>query len=406
VNTGAPIVVRRSNDKKRRKQNMSNALYRVFAAIAVLALVGCNQMRGIESERSEPEAFWDSATPESQGISSEMLREMVEHVGESELAVDGIIIYRNGTVPLEAYFGSYNERISHNLKSTSKGVISALVGIAIDRGIIGGRSDKVYDFFPEYEIDDPRKSEITIEHLLTMTAGLDWNENDLNSMYTFFVSGNIAKRVLNLPVVDEPGTKFNYNTGLTHLLSAILSRASGMSTLEFAQQYLFDPLDIHTVMWTKDRSGEYVGGSELFLTPRAMIKFGVMYLNNGRYNGKQVVPREWVEISTTLQTEGFLHGSRIHYGYLWWLDIENSLFSYLDNEQAYVAMGIHGQRIYINETLSTVVVITANQENEAACDMLIRDFIMPAIAVQYPLPPNPEAHAELDRVLAEIKAQE
>jgi len=304
---------------------------------------------------------------------------MVKYIEKNNLVIDSIIIYKDGTIPFEKYFDPYNESFTHNLKSTSKGVISALVGIAVREGYIQNLDESVLSYFPEYKVSDPKISEITIRDLLTMSSGLKWNENGLNSMYTFFVSKRIVPRVLNLPVVTEPGSTFNYNTGLTHLLSAIISRASGMSTLAFAEEYLFEPLDIHNVQWDRDRNGVYIGGSELFMTPRAMTKFGVMYLQNGMYSGQQVVPAEWVRESTTMQIEGSFHGTQVQYGYLWWLDVENQLFTYLDDEDAFLAMGVHGQRIFIHPDLNMVVVITADQEDESQCDILIRDFILPSL---------------------------
>ena len=166
------------------------------------------------------------------------------------------------------------------------------------------------------DVNDEEKSNITIRHLLTMTSGLKWNENGLNSMFTFFVSKKIVKRVLKLSLVNESGTTFNYNTGLTHLLSAIITKAAEMSTLEFAEKYLFGPLDISNVQWSTDRDGYNIGGSELFMTPRAMTKFGVMYLNQGKYKGRQIVPKNWIAESTVTQIEGKFHGADIKYGYL------------------------------------------------------------------------------------------
>lgn len=153
-----------------------------------------------------------------------------------------------------------------------------------------------------------------------------------------------------------------------------------MSTREFAEVYLFGPLDIHHIRWDQDRDDVHIGGSELFITPRAMTKLGVMYLQNGAYSGRQIVPTEWVEESTATQIEGSFHGAQIRYGYLWWLDIGNPLFTYLDDEQAFLAMGVRGQRILVHPQLDTVVVITADQADESQCDILIRDFILPALS--------------------------
>lgn len=352
----------------------------VVGAVFVVIATGCNTMYGEDNPAAESEWPWDNVSPESQGIRSGDLESMVEHIEANNLAIHSIIIYKNGTIPFETYFEPYNKNVSHNMKSTSKGVISALVGIALREGYIESLDESVLSYFPEYGAKDGDKPDITIRDLLTMSSGLKWDENDLNSMFTFFVSKRIAKRVLNQPLVSEPGSRFNYNTGLTHLLSVIISKASGMSTLQFAKEYLFGPLDIRNVQWDKDREGFHIGGSELFLTPRAMTKLGVLYLHDGAYSGRQIVPGEWVRESTATQIEGSFHGAQIQYGYLWWLDIGNRLFTYLDNEDTILAMGVHGQRIFIHPGLDTVVVITADQRDESQCDILIRDYILPAIS--------------------------
>ncbi len=356
---------------------MKKCMFIIGLTLMVIT-TGCNTMTGEHDPAADSEWPWETVTPESQGIRSDDLTRMVKYIEENRLEIDSIIIYKDGTIPFEMYFDPYNKDFTHNLKSTSKGVISALIGIALREGYIESLDASVLSYFPEYKPSDPMISEITIRDLLTMSSGLKWSENGLNSMYTFFVSKRIVPRILKLPMVSEPGSTFNYNTGLTHLLSAIISRASGMSTLAFAEEYLFRPLNIHNVQWEQDRNGVYIGGSELFMTPRAMMKFGVMYLQNGMYAGQQVVPAAWVRESTTTQIAGSFHGAQIKYGYLWWLDIGNPLFTYLEGEDAFLAMGVHGQRIFIDPDLNMVVVITADQEDESQCDILIRDFILPA----------------------------
>ncbi|MDA3951584.1 MAG: serine hydrolase [Spirochaeta sp.] len=351
----------------------------IAAVIFTSGLTGCNTMRGEHASVPESAWPWEQVTPESQGISSGDLQRMVAYIDENNLAIDSVVIYTNGTIPFETYFEPYSAGVSHNMKSTSKGVISALVGIALHEGYIESLDDSVLSYLPDYEPDETGKAAITIQDLLTMSAGLEWNENDLNSMYTFFVSKRITGRVLDQHLVDEPGQQFNYNTGLTHLLSAVIAEASGMTTLQFAEKYLFEPLDIDNVQWATDRDGYYIGGSELFLTPRAMTKIGVMYLQEGEYAGRQIVPREWVRESTTPQITGSFHNTPIEYGYLWWIGIGNPLFTYLEQEGAFLAMGVHGQRIVILPELDTVVVITADQGDASQCDILIRDFILPAL---------------------------
>lgn len=356
-----------------------NKLY-FLVVIVSLVFTSCNSMLGEPGDVPDSDWPWAEVNPESQGISSRDLDLMVEHIDRNNLAIHSVVIYRNGTIPFEAYFEPYSQGVSHNMKSTSKGVMSALVGIALREGYIGSLDDSVLSYLPDFESTSSGVADITIRDLLTMSAGLRWDENDLNSMYTFFVSRRITSRILNLPVDHEPGQQFNYNTGLTHLLSAVISESSGMTTRQFAEQYLFEPMGIRNVQWETDRDGYHIGGSELFLTSRAMTKFAVMYLNEGRYAGQRIVPRDWVRESTRQQIQGTFHNTPIQYGYLWWLDIGNPLFSYLENEHAFLAMGVHGQRILVHPDLDTVVVITADQADASQCDILIRDFILPAIS--------------------------
>jgi CubicO group peptidase (beta-lactamase class C family) len=357
----------------------STTIFALFVGLTAAILTGCHSMYGIDDPGAPSQWPWEAVSPESQGIRSADIDRMVDHIEGSDLDVHSVIIYRDGTVPVELYFDPFEATTTHNMKSTSKGVISTLVGIALHEGFIESLDDSVLSYMPEYDDGDPGKDDITIRDLLTMSAGLKWDENNLNSMYTFFVSKRIAKRVLDQPLEDTPGTTFTYNTGLTHLLSVVISRASGMSTMEFAEAYLFGPLEIENVQWDTDRDGVHIGGSELFLTPRDMMKLGVLYLNGGVYDGMQVVPASWVEMATSTQITGSFHGASIEYGYLWWLGIGNPLFTYLDEDDAFMAMGVRGQRILVLPESDTVVLVTADQHDASQIDLLIRDYIRPAL---------------------------
>ncbi|HKK64105.1 MAG TPA: serine hydrolase [Bacteroidales bacterium] len=361
----------------RSKKNTKKGMFLIGLTFTVM-FASCDKMIEEMNPVVESQWDWENVSPESQDIDQEYLDQMNEYIESNNLGIHSIIIYKDGTIPFEEYYDPFNEVSLHNLKSTSKGIISALTGIALDEGFIDNIDESIFTYLSDYDVDTTGKSGITIRHLLTMTSGLKWNENNLNSMYTFFVSKRIVKRTLNLPLIEEPGTKFNYNTGLTHLLSAIITEASGMSTLEFAENYLFEPLEIENIEWDTDREGYYIGGSELFLTPRAMTKFGVMYLNEGAYQGRHILPAEWVSESTTTQIEGSSFGADIKYGYLWWLDIDNPLFTYLKDDKRILALGVRGQRIFIHPERDAVVVITAEQRDESQCDILIRDYIMPS----------------------------
>ena len=308
------MTYRKRRDKRNNKRRSNRTVKKwMFITGLLLAFVfaGCDKMMEDPDPPAESDWPWEEVTPESQGIPSTDLDRMVEHVTSENISVHSIIIYKNGTIPFEEYFEPFSENQLHNLKSTSKVIISALTGIALHEGYIESLDETVLSYLTEYEVEDSVKSVMTIRDLLRMSSGLEWEENNLNSMYTFFVNKRIVKRVLNQPLAADPGTTFNYNTGCTHLLSAIISEASGMSTLQFAEEYLFEPLDIQNVHWDTDREGYYIGGSELFLTPRAMLKFGVMYMYGGAYQGRQVVPEDWVHESLNTQMEGTLHGASI-----------------------------------------------------------------------------------------------
>ncbi|HJU63931.1 MAG TPA: serine hydrolase, partial [Candidatus Binatia bacterium] len=185
----------------------------------------------------------------------------------------------------ERYFNGARPTHTANLKSASKSLLSALVGIAFDRGYLKSVQDTIGKFFPEYltDTDDAKKKTITIEDLLTMRSGL---ESTSNVNYGSWVqSANWVRHVLARPLLDEPGGRMIYSTGNSHLLSAILTKTSKMSTFEFARSYLADPIGISMTPWMRDPQGVYLGGNEMHWTPRGMLAFGELYLNAGRAGG-------------------------------------------------------------------------------------------------------------------------
>ena len=209
-----------------------------------------------------------------------------------------------GEVVLERYFNGARATRAANVKSVSKSIISALVGVAIDRGMVPGPETPIRTYFPEIATDkDARKQRITIEDLLTMRSGL---ESTSNRNYGAWVqSRNWVQHALAKPLFAEPGTEMEYSTGNTHLLSAILTKATGASTWQFAQDSLAKPLGFTLPRWPQDPQGIYFGGNDMLLTPRQMLSFGELYLRRGRsVKGsdpvtlpRQVVPRKWIEQS-------------------------------------------------------------------------------------------------------------
>jgi CubicO group peptidase (beta-lactamase class C family) len=234
-----------------------------------------------------------------------------------------------------------------NVKSVSKSVISALVGIALDLGLIKSVTSPLSTFFPELRRDpDPRKRAITIEDLLTMRSGL---ESTSGAQYGPWVrSRNWVRHILTRPLVSDPGTTMEYSTGSSHLLSAVLTKVAGTSTWQFARRRLAGPLGIQLARWTRDPQGIYLGGNEMLMTPAQMIAFGELYLNEGRSGGKQVVSSAWVATSCEPRTVSRWDPGR-EYGYGWWIDD-------IGGHRACFAWGFGGQYVFVIRDLQLVVV--------------------------------------------------
>jgi CubicO group peptidase (beta-lactamase class C family) len=261
-----------------------------------------------------------------------------------------LLVSHDGELILEQYYNGYSARRAANVKSVAKSIISALVGIAIDRKLLPGIDTPIATWFPELTRDkDPRKQQITLEHLLTMKPGL---ESTSNRNYGAWVqSGNWVRFALSRPMLADPGEVMDYSTGNTHLLSAILTRATKTSTWEFANEALARPLGFTLSRWPRDPQGIYFGGNDMLLTPRQMVAFGEMYLDEGRVDGKQVVPERWVERSMVPQGRSGWSGQR--YGYGWWI-------REIAGEDAFYAWGFGGQYIIVVPRLELVVVATSS----------------------------------------------
>ena len=300
---------------------------------------------------------------------------IVDRAGELP-RLRGLLVSIGGELIEEHYFNGASERSVANLKSASKSIISILVGIAINRGDIESVDQPITDFFPEElaDAEDLRRS-ITVEDLLTMRSGLETTSN--RNYGRWVQSGNWVRHALTRPMADRPGGRMIYSTGSTHLLSAILTRATGMSTLEYGQRYLARPLGITLPAWLRDPQGIYFGGNEMTLTPRAMMALGDLYRRGGSIEGFEVVTREWVEKSFTPRTAS--RYSRRQYGYGWWMRL-------LAGHPTYYAWGYGGQFIYIIPDLDSVIVATSSpnpgdgrRTHRRDLDALIERQLVPAL---------------------------
>jgi CubicO group peptidase (beta-lactamase class C family) len=362
----------------------------VRVAVVLLLGLGCavKQPAGAGAEYF-PARAWRTSTPEEQGIDSTQLLRMLEDIQTNGVGIDGIVIVRHGHLVFESYLAPYDADTVHNLKSSSKSVLSALVGIALREQVLDGVDQKVSAIFPEYftSVDDPRRKDITLRHLLTMSAGIEWKEISPQAE-RLWASDDWVGGAIRLPLVDAPGETFTYSTALTHLASAAIARRSGTSTRAFAERYLFEPVGIRAGLWRRDPQGIHWGGADLFLTPRDMARFGYLYLKHGAWNGRQVVPSEWVGESTRAQVRTGGWGGIDDYGYWWWID-----------PTAYIAVGLGGQVIAVVPEQDLVVVFTGAVP-EGVPFALFRKYIAPAIRPAR-LPPNPAA----ERAVAALERQ-
>jgi len=264
-----------------------------------------------------------------------------------------LLVSYKGSLILERYYNGARAGQLANIKSASKSVIAALVGIAVSKGLIKSVDQPIAGYFSELAKDpDPKKRDITIDDLLTMRSGL---ESTSGREYGAWVrSKNWVRYVLAKPLTDEPGTRVEYSTGTSHLLSALLTKATKMSTWQFAQQELAKPLGFTLAHWPRDPQGIYFGGNEMLMTPRQMVRFGELYENNGRIGDRQLIPKFWVD-KASVGVGRSRWGSDREYGSGFWI-------REFAGHTSYYAWGYGGQFIFIVPDLDLVVVTTSRSD--------------------------------------------
>lgn len=283
-------------------------------------------------------------------------RSSLEAVAQSAASLPrlkSLLVSHRGELVLERYFHGARASQLANIKSASKSVISALTGIAIAKGYIKGVDQPIVDYFPELAKDpEPGKREITIEDLLTMRSGLASTSG--RGYGAWVQSRNWVRYVLQRPLTDPPGTRVEYSTGSSHLLSAIITRAAKKSTWQFAQDALARPLGFSLAKWPTDPQGIYFGGNDMLMTSRQMIAFGELYLNDGRAGGQQVMDKEWID-RTQVGRGRSRWGSDREYGYGFWIRDFNG-------HKSYYAWGYGGQFIFVIPAKQLVIVTTSRSD--------------------------------------------
>jgi CubicO group peptidase (beta-lactamase class C family) len=332
-----------------------------------------------------PTTQWQAADPTVLGIDPEKLLELDPMIKSGYSNLDGIIVVRKGYVAFEKYYNGYGPDDAHHVASVTKSIISALIGIAIDIGYIKSVDQKVLDIFPEYisNTTDTQKKEITLRHLLTMTVPYpfeDWHE----PLDKLCEQPDWVKYTLDMLGQKGELGAFKYSTVGAHLLSAIITRSTGKSAREFANERLFSPIGMKEIPdyemksfgfedlfgknmkgWVNDPQGNPTGGWGLTLIPRDMARFGFLYLNNGIWDNNQIISGTWIDESTSMNSN--------KYGYLWWLHEEDGVFAYL-------AMGDGGNVICCIPEKDLIVAIASKFViNPRDRWSLIKECIIPAL---------------------------
>lgn len=394
-----------------------------LAILLILAGDGCAQRSTPPSKASisVPCPLNDGWVPgnlSGADIDSTRLVNLLRRVDEKEYSgIDGILIVRNNRLVFEEYFPGndfeytakdfkgrlidYDCTTIHNLASVTKSITALLFGIAIDKGFVRGVDEKLYSFFPaDSSLFDGDKKKITLAHLLTMSSGLKWNEQDIsygnmsNDIVQLFIVPDPVRYILSKPLANRPGTTWYYNGGGTNLIGQILQRTSGVRLDTFAQKYLFDPLGIKNLKWVYINDRFVDASGDLRLSPRSMAKLGSLVLNKGEWNGTKVISPQWIEEMTRKRVwlpkdDG--------YGYQWWLQTYKLGSRAVDS---YHAGGWGGQWIIVLPELNAVVVLTGNNyvrpdvTNDIMCNYvlpsMVKDFSYDfnKIQTEAPLPDN------------------
>jgi len=372
--------------------------------LAISALLCALPATAQEKPQPWPTKEWATSSPEEQGMSSERLARLVEFGGANNM--DSLLVTRHGRIVLEATYAPFRAGLKHRINSATKSVVSTLVAMAMRDGKLDSTDRRVMEFFADRTIanlDDAKKA-ITIRQLLDMTSGLEWTEglDGFRSFLEMERSPDWQQFVLDRPMSEAPGKRFYYDSGNSHLLSAILTKVTGKSALAYARAELFGPLGIEDVMWRGDPQGISGGGAGLYMHPRDMAKIGYLYLRGGVWEGKQILPASWIENVRKADVDMRESWAKeLRYGSQFWV---------MPGRDVYMAVGFDRQLIVVMPKLDIVAVMTGSARFPTAggtparprysFDSLV-GFLVSAVTGDAPLPANPAATAELAQKVME-----
>jgi CubicO group peptidase (beta-lactamase class C family) len=366
-----------------------------IAILAVLAFMFLPRLAApsqVPAARLPPPSYWPTedwrtSTPEEGGFDSVKLVEGLQALHNDGVPIDSLLIIRNGSVLLDAYFQPYDGSFPHDLASVTKSFTTILIGIAAGQGKFK-LDQPMVSLFPRRSIDnlDSRKQSMTVLHLAGMMNGFEsgclaGDEPTLDAMRS---NTDWVRAALNRKMVRDPGLAFCYDSPGMHILSAILQETTGMTELDFGRQYLFEPLGIRDVIWQTDPQGYTHGWGDLHLKPLDAAKLGYLWLSNGLWDGKQIVPASWIADTVKFHN----HAGEDDYGYGWWV-----------NKDGYYAVGRGGQTVRVYPAYNAIVVATGSNLDYDQVDRVLHASFLDPVK---PLPANPAGVTQLQATVAAL----
>ncbi len=375
-----------TNRRKNPANLLQHSLLLILSLILVTSmLVGC----GPSIEEFEavdytplPGDDWQVSTPEEQGLDPILLARLYHNAAELE-TLYGLLVVKNGYLIAEDYFNEGSVDSKNELQSATKSVTSALVGVALRQGCLSSVDQKMVEFFPEFagKLDDPRKEQITIRDMLQMRSGYPNEETGGPALWEALLSGDYMPLIKEVPLTNDPGTEFQYSGLTSHWLGVIVARACDTDLKSFAQKYLFSPMDAEVGEWLMLLDGYYSGLAGLHVSTRDMAKFGLLYLNDGEYEGESILSAEYIRDSLQRYSQGLPRSGYFRdrgYGYQWWsASAGDRYFNY--------AAGHGGQYVILLDDLDMMIVTVADPfwqqhddeswKHESATIKLVVEFV-------------------------------
>jgi CubicO group peptidase (beta-lactamase class C family) len=371
----------------------------VLNAFILAAPICCSATYAQDAARSTwPTKQWQTSSPEEQGMDSAALAKLLAY--GATRSFDSLLIARHGRLVLDAHYAPSTADTPHVINSVTKAVIGTLTAIATKDGLLDSLNHPMPDFFADRDIAnlDDKKKAITVQNLLDMTSGMEWEEGieggRQQSLADFGRSSNQIKFVLDRPMSSTPGNTFNYNSGNPHLLSAIITKLAGMSAWDYAKAKLFAPLGIGVSSWWHDSQGLSTGGGGLALQSRDMAKIGYLYLRKGEWEDKQLIPPGWADRQNNAAVNmNASFDPDLRYSNFFWA---------FPNKHVYMAVGDRCQLIMVFPKLDIVAVTTAR--NYCSFSKMAND-ISGAVRSETALPLDPAGAQQLASKIQEISAE-